>query len=99
MNSGKPSKIPLRKNVGHRGDINRCWYLVTSGRRTPEGGRREKPNDWLKTKVYGIIKSKEVWNSSYIIFFLILFPSICTFKSTHIIYIEGNKIIKYIKIK
>ena len=24
-------------NVGHRGDINRCWYLVTSGRRTPEG--------------------------------------------------------------
>ena len=39
MNSGNPSKKwPLRKNVGHRGDINRCWYLVTSGRRTPEGG-------------------------------------------------------------
>ena len=37
---------PLRKNVGHRGDTNRCWYLVTSGRRTA-GGRREKPNDWL----------------------------------------------------
>ena len=37
---------PSRKNVGHRGDTNRCWYLVTSGRRTP-GGRREKPNDWL----------------------------------------------------
>ena len=33
--------------MGHRGDINRCWYLVTSGRRTPEGRRREKPNDWL----------------------------------------------------
>ena len=32
--------------MGHRGDINRCWYLVTSGRRTPRG-RREKPNDWL----------------------------------------------------
>ena len=39
MNSRNPSKKwPLRKNVGHRGDINRCWYLVTLGRRTPEGG-------------------------------------------------------------
>ena len=48
MNSGNPSKKwQLRENVGHRGDINRCWYLVTSGRRTPEGRRREKPNDWL----------------------------------------------------
>ena len=37
---------PLRNNVGHRGDINRCWYLVTSGRQTSRG-RREKPNDWL----------------------------------------------------
>ena len=47
MNSGNPSKRwPLRKNVCHRGDINRCWYLVTSGRRTPRG-RRAKPNDWL----------------------------------------------------
>ena len=42
----RQKKWTLRKNVGHRGDINRCWYLVTSGRRTP-GRRREKPNDWL----------------------------------------------------
>ena len=47
MNSENPSKKwPLRKNVGHRGDINRCWYLVTSGRRTPVG-KKEQPNDWL----------------------------------------------------
>ena len=34
--SSRQKKWPLRKNVGHTGET-RCWYLVTSGRRTPEG--------------------------------------------------------------
>ena len=43
--SSRQKKWPLGRNVGHTGET-RCWYLVTSGRRTPRG-RREKPNDWL----------------------------------------------------
>ena len=40
IDSIKPSKKkwPLRKNVGHTGET-RCWHLVTSDRRTPEGER------------------------------------------------------------
>ena len=39
--------------MGHRGDINRYWYLVTSGRRTPEGeGERSQIIGWdPKTEV------------------------------------------------
>ena len=46
-------KVTVKKNVGHRGDINRCWYLVTSGHRTPEGeGERSQMIGWdPKTEV------------------------------------------------
>ena len=39
--------------MGHRGGVNRCWYLVTSGRRTPEGeGERSQMIGWdPKTEV------------------------------------------------
>ena len=40
-----PTFLPNGRNVGHTGET-RCWYLVTSDRRTPRG-KREKPNDWL----------------------------------------------------
>ena len=62
MNSGNLSKKrPLRENVGHRGDINRCWYLVTSGRRTPEGeGERSQMIGWDPKTEVGLPPSAEV---------------------------------------
>ncbi len=40
-------KLTLLSISADRGDINRCWYLVTSGRRTPEGeGERSQMIGW-----------------------------------------------------